>query len=100
MKLVAVRCARVYVSTKNWAKAITEYELLKENFPDDPNILEQLGKCYMSTGDIRRAKNLYERAAAIYLEKGEAVKAERVKKDIERYFGSASPQENPGGETQ
>ncbi len=85
-KLVLVRCARVYTSTKNWVKAISEYENLRKEFPEDPYIVEPLAKSYYEIGDKMKAKELYEHVKQIYINKGEEQKAERVKRDMDLMF--------------
>jgi DNA-binding SARP family transcriptional activator len=85
-KLILVRCARVYFTTKNWEKAIKEYSSLMTEFPDDPNIIEPLAKSYYEAGNKEKAKELYEKVKSIYESKAELEKAQRVQKDIERYF--------------
>lgn len=84
-----LRCARVYISTKNWEKAVREYEPLYREFSDDPFIIEPLAKANFELGNKMLAKDLYEKVMRIYGEKGETVKAERVKADILRMFPSS-----------
>jgi outer membrane protein assembly factor BamD (BamD/ComL family) len=85
-KTVLLRCARVYISTKNWEKAATEYETLYRDFPDDPLIVEPLAKANYEKGNKMLAKDLYEKAMRIYGAKGDQAKAERIKADIARLF--------------
>lgn len=87
-KGVLLRCARVYISTKNWSRAVAEYEPLYREFPDDPLIIEPFAKANFELGNKLLAKDLYEKVMRIYGEKGEQVKAERVKADILRMFPS------------
>jgi tetratricopeptide (TPR) repeat protein len=86
-KLVAMRCARVYYSTKAWKKAIAEYEMLYQNFPDDPFVVEPLAKCYYEDGQKDRAKDLYEKVKVLYEKKGDAIKTARLAADIAKMFG-------------
>jgi hypothetical protein len=87
LKSVMLRCARVYISTKNWEKAVTEYELLYREFPEDPLIIEPLARANFEKGNKLLAKDLYEKVMRIYGAKGDQVKAERIKADILRLFG-------------
>jgi tetratricopeptide (TPR) repeat protein len=86
-KLVAMRCARVYFSTKAWKKAIGEYEILYRDFPDDPFVVEPLAKCYYEDGQMYRAKDLYEKVRELYAKKGDTAKTERLQNDINKMFG-------------
>lgn len=94
-KLVAMRCARVYFSTKAWKKAIAEYEILFQNFPDDPFVVEPLAKCYYEDGQMYRAKDLYEKVKVLYEKKGDAVKTARLATDIAKMFGGPPPAATP-----
>ncbi|MCE5300599.1 MAG: tetratricopeptide repeat protein [Spirochaetia bacterium] len=85
-KAVLLRCARVYISTKNWQKALVEYRSLYADFPDDPLITEPLARCYLETGNLFKAREMYDRVAAEYTAKGDTIKADRVKADIAKYF--------------
>lgn len=82
-----LRCARVYISTKNWERAVREYEPLYREFPDDPFILEPFAKANYELGNKLLAKDLYEKVMNIYTAKGDQVKAARVKADIDKMFG-------------
>jgi tetratricopeptide (TPR) repeat protein len=88
-KSILLKCARVYISTKNWPKAVAEYEPIYSDFPDDPYVAEPLAKAYYETGNRVKAKELYEKALVLQIAKGDAAKAERIKADIERMFGPA-----------
>lgn len=81
-KGILLRCARIYVITKNWPKAISEYEPIVRNFPDDPNVQEQMGLCYKGHKD--KAKALFHFQAALKLEiaLGREEKAERLRLKI------------------
>lgn len=85
-KGVLLRCARVYISTKNWEKAVREYEPLYREFPEDPLIIEPFGKANFELGNKLLAKDLYEKVMRIYGSRGEQLKAERIKADIARMF--------------
>lgn len=85
-KLVLIRCARVYLSTKNWDKAVAEYETLHADFPDDPYIIEPLAKAYYEKGDKYKARSLYEKVVAIFASKGDEIKVLRIKMDIAKMF--------------
>ncbi len=85
-KSVLLRCARVYISTKNWEKAVHEYEPLYREFPEDPFIIEPFAKANYEIGNRLLAKDLYEKVMRIYGAKGDQVKAERVKADIAKMF--------------
>jgi tetratricopeptide (TPR) repeat protein len=85
-KSVLLRCARVYISTKSWDKALSEYRVLYADFPDDPLIVEPLARANYETGNKFAAKELYEKALRIYADKGDAVKADRIKMDIAKMF--------------
>lgn len=85
-KFILIICARVYFTTKNWEKAIKEYNSLMAEFQDDPNIIEPIAKSYYEAGGKEKSKELYEKVREIYKTKGELEKAQRVQKDIERYF--------------
>ena len=85
-KGVLLRCARVYISTKNWEKAVHEYEPLYREFPEDPLILEPFARANYELGNKLLAKDLYEKVMRIYNDKGDALKAERIKTDIARMF--------------
>lgn len=78
-KGILLRCARIYVITKNWPKAISEYEPIVKNFPDDPNVQEQVGICFK--GNKEKAKALFHFKEAIRLEEalGRTEKVERLK---------------------
>jgi hypothetical protein len=86
-KGVLLRCARIYTSTKNWDRAVAEYEPLYREFPEDPLIIEPLAKANFEKGNKLLAKDLYEKAMRIYGAQGDQLKAERVKADIIRLFG-------------
>ena len=86
LKSVLLRCTRVYISTKNWDRAVTEYDTLYRDFPDDPLIIEPLAKANYEKGNKMIAKDLYEKVMRIYGEKGDMLKAERIKADIARMF--------------
>jgi len=92
-KLVLIRCARVYLTTKNWDKAISEYETLYADFQDDPYIIEPLAKAYFEKGDRFKSKNLYEKVVAIFASKGDEIKVLRVKADIAKMFSGNPPPE-------
>ena len=85
-KSVLLRCARVYISTKSWEKALAEYKVLYADFPDDPFIVEPLAKSYYETGNKFASKELYEKVLKIYTDKGDTVKADRIKMDIGKMF--------------
>lgn len=85
-KSVLLRCARVYISTKNWEKALAEYKVLYADFPDDPFIAEPYAKANYETGNKFAAKELYEKVLRIYADKGDTVKAERIRLDIAKMF--------------
>ncbi|MBN2755099.1 MAG: tetratricopeptide repeat protein [Candidatus Goldbacteria bacterium] len=91
-KLVLIRCARVYLATKNWDKAVSEYEVLYADFPDDPYIIEPLAKAYYEKGDRFKSKNLYEKVVAIFASKGDEIKVLRIKTDIAKMFPETPPQ--------
>jgi tetratricopeptide (TPR) repeat protein len=86
LKSVLLRCARVYISTKNWDRAVTEYDTLYREFPEDPLIIEPLAKANFEKGNKLLAKDLYEKVMRLYDEKGDQIKAERVKADIRKMF--------------
>ncbi|MBN1114997.1 MAG: hypothetical protein JXA66_06615 [Oligoflexia bacterium] len=86
-KGVLLRCARVYISTKNWEKAVREYEPLYREFPEDPLIIEPFAKANFELGNKLLSKDLYEKVMRIYNDKGDPVKSARVKADIDRMFG-------------
>jgi len=86
LKSVLLKCARIYISTKNWDRAVAEYEPLYNEFPDDPLIIEPFAKANYEKGNKLLAKDLYEKAMRIYGEKGDMVKVERLKADIARLF--------------
>ena len=86
-KFVLLKCARVYVSTRNWPKVLAEYGALFNEFPEDPFIVEPFARANYETGEKYKAKMLYEKLKSIYESKGEAEKAARVQHDIVKMFG-------------
>lgn len=56
-KFILIICARVYFTTKNWEKAIKEYNSLMAEFQDDPNIIEPLAKSYYEAGVKKSQRN-------------------------------------------
>jgi tetratricopeptide (TPR) repeat protein len=81
-KGILLRCARIYVITKNWPKAISEYEPIVKNFPDDPNVQEQVGLCYKGNNEKAKALMHFKEALRLELALGRAEKAERLKLKI------------------
>lgn len=85
-KSILLRCAKVYISTKNWPRAMAEYEPLYMEFSGDPLIIEPFARANFELGNKILAKDLYEKIMSIYGEKGDQIKVERVKADIARMF--------------
>jgi tetratricopeptide (TPR) repeat protein len=78
-KGILLRCARIYFHTKNWPKAISEYQNIAQLFPDDPNVQEQLGLCYKGAQNIPEARKHLEVALRLEESMNRPDKAERLK---------------------
>jgi tetratricopeptide (TPR) repeat protein len=81
-KSILIKCARTYVSIKKWDKAIEEYEKLRFEAPDDPNIIEQLAICYFNTGKIPSYRLMINKAIDIYISKENFEKARLLKEKL------------------
>ena len=81
-KGILLRCARIYFHTKNWPKAISEYENIAASFPDDPHLQEQLSLCYHGNGEKAKAHIHLDRALKLEEAAGRVDKFERLKLKI------------------
>lgn len=59
-----VRLGDLFYDIENWQDATVFYERAVAIRPGDPNVLTDLGFCYMSTGQFGRALELFDAASA------------------------------------
>jgi tetratricopeptide (TPR) repeat protein len=64
-----------YIRNGQWDSAVVELRKILAEDPDDCNILNQVGDCYMKKGETEKAVAEYEKAAEVYRRAGQNVKA-------------------------
>jgi|GEM_PF-351250 len=83
MALAWTLCTSPYVELRDGKKALKLAEQASSAFKDkDPDYVFVVATAYAELGNFRRAIDWTKRAAALYVDKGEADKAERLKSCI------------------